>query len=131
MPLTLVEANTLWQAVVGEMGCTDDLVTVVVVKKEEARKLNKQYRGLDRATNVLTFSYDEGEHDVALCDQIAKEEAKEHGMSWRDYMAWLLVHAFLHAAGMDHERSLTEAELTRERERNILQQCGYKAVLSE
>jgi probable rRNA maturation factor len=68
------------------------------------------------------------EHDVALCLSVAEREAAERQVPVRDYAAVLLVHAFLHACGLDHERSEAEAEKMAEAERSALQRCGFTAV---
>lgn len=118
-------SSKLWQAARAYRQFPDDRVNVRVVSTEEIRKLNKKYRGKDKATNVLTFSYDK-EHDIALCLDVAEREAEEKRVGERDYVAWLLVHAFLHATGLDHERSEEEAREMEQAERDILTRAGYQ-----
>jgi metalloprotein, YbeY/UPF0054 family len=126
-PLQVAEVERLWEEARQYRNFSDEQVNIRCVSAEEMRTLNGQYRGQDKATNVLTFSYPE-EHDVALCLEVGRKEAAERGMSLRDYTALLLTHAFLHAAGLDHERSEREAEETKTAERIILERAGFSAL---
>lgn len=117
----------MWEATRRYRNWPDDQVNVRVVSEDEIHALNKKYRGKDYVTNILTFSYDH-EHDVAVCLEVARQEAKERRVSERDYVAWLLVHAFLHATGMDHERSEEEARSMEKAEREILEQAGFPVI---
>jgi probable rRNA maturation factor len=125
--LSLEDIERLWQVTRAWRDYPDDDVNIKTVSEEEMRTLNMQYRGKDAPTNVLTFSY-EGEHDVALCLDVAREEAGGRGAELRDYTALLLTHAFLHVTGMDHERSEREAQNTEEAERKILRAAGFSAA---
>ncbi|OGY31251.1 MAG: rRNA maturation RNase YbeY [Candidatus Andersenbacteria bacterium RIFCSPHIGHO2_02_FULL_45_11] len=124
-----IEYAALWDAV-----CTrfperkNDSVSVRVVSVEEITDLNSRYRNKNSATNVLTFSYTDTaayEHDIALCIDVAEQEAAQRGVPLRDYIALLVVHAMLHAAGLDHEQSLTEDKKTRALEKEVLSECGF------
>jgi probable rRNA maturation factor len=124
--LTDKEVATLWELTRGETVFSDDIVSVQCVSAEEMKRLNFEYRKKDSPTNVLTFSYNEDhEHDVSLCMDVAEKEAQERGDTIRDYVALLLVHAFLHVCGMDHERSLGEAKKTEDIEKKILSTAGF------
>lgn len=123
------EYAVLWDAV-----CTrfperkSDSVSVRVVSIQEITELNNRYRNKNSVTNVLTFSYTDTvpyEHDIALCVDVAEKEARLRGVPLRDYTALLVVHAMLHAAGLDHEQSRTEDEKTRTLEKEILSECGF------
>ncbi len=109
-------------------------VTVRIVDEEEGRALNRDYRGKDYATNVLTFAYDEGEDmplpeglplmgDLVLCRQVVEREAAEQGKSVDAHYAHLSVHGMLHLQGFDHEIE-AEAEEMEARERAILAELG-------
>lgn len=124
LPVSYDEIALLWTSTQEQLNIADDDINVQTVSAKEIQKLNKQYRQKDKPTNVLTFTYD-GEHDVALCEDIAKEEAEQHGVSFRDYTAWLLAHAFVHAAGVDHEKSRDEEERMKDLEKKILKKSGF------
>ena len=84
-------------------------LTIRFVDAEEGRVLNREYRGKDYATNVLTFAYSEGEDsavtqaDIILCTDVLQREAAEQHKSIEAHTAHLLVHGVLHAQGYDHE----------------------------
>ena len=84
----------------------DAEMTVRVVGEAEARTLNRDYRGKDYATNVLTFDYAKAPlvtADLVLCGPVVAREAAVQGKSLQAHYAHLLVHASLHAQGYDHE----------------------------
>lgn len=81
-------------------------LTVRVVDEAEGRALNRDFRGKDYATNVLTFDY--SAHpvlcaDLVLCAPVVEREAQQQGRRLEDHYAHLLVHGALHALGWDHE----------------------------
>ena len=123
--LTPQDAKHLWEETIAYAHHADDEVTARFVTEIESKKLNKEYRKKDKATNVLTFSYGEGTHDIALCLPVAEREASERQVGLREYVALLLVHAFLHAVGFDHERSEEEAKATSVAEQEILARAGF------
>ena len=136
-PLTLQEVTSLWQATIAYCTFTDEEVSVSCASSQEIQQLNKTYRGHDRATNVLTFTYPvdaapfvttPAEHDIVVCLEVAEQEATERNVAYKDYVALLLTHAFLHAAGMDHERSSKEQALTQKAEEEILNTAGFSRV---
>lgn len=124
----------LWTETRQRRDWDDEAVNITCVSEDEVRTLNRNYRLKDAPTNVLTFSYpaavagQRGEHDIALCLPVAEREAKERGIALRDYVALLLVHAFLHATGLDHEQSPeAEAQMT-QAEQEILSASGFAPI---
>jgi probable rRNA maturation factor len=90
----------------------DAELTVRIVGEEEARSLNRDYRGNDYATNVLTFDYTQTPivtADLVLCGPVVAREAAEQGKTLAAHYAHLLVHASLHAQGYDHETTESDA----------------------
>ncbi len=90
------------------------------VDDSEGRKLNRDYRGKDYATNVLTFAYDDAEPaidndivraDIVLCVDVLLREAQEQAISVVQHAAHLIVHGVLHAQGYDHEADDEAAEM--------------------
>jgi probable rRNA maturation factor len=87
-------------------------IAVRIVGPDEAQALNRQYRGKDYATNVLTFDYGQAaivSADLVLCGPVVEREAQEQGKPIEAHYAHLLVHGTLHAQGYDHEEGETEA----------------------
>jgi probable rRNA maturation factor len=96
------------------------------------RRLNRDYRRIDKPTNVLAFpaaenvAAGEGLHhygDVALAYETVAREAKAQGKSLADHTAHLVVHGVLHLLGFDHARD-GEAKRMEGRERAILAKLG-------
>lgn len=83
----------------------DATVTVRFVGTKEGRRLNRDFRARDYATNVLTFVYDEPAGlagDLVLCTPVLRREAREAGIPFLDHCAHLVVHGLLHLQGHDH-----------------------------
>ncbi|HEY4541302.1 MAG TPA: rRNA maturation RNase YbeY [Noviherbaspirillum sp.] len=92
-------------------------LTIRFVEAEEGRTLNRDFRGKDYATNVLTFAYTEDEEaettqaDIILCTDVLEREAAEQGKTVAAHAAHLIVHGVLHAQGYDHESDEEAAEM--------------------
>ncbi|HWP20240.1 MAG TPA: rRNA maturation RNase YbeY [Burkholderiaceae bacterium] len=102
-------------------------ITVRIVDEDEGRALNRDYRGKDYATNVLTFDYAHEPlvvADLILAAPVVEREAREMGKPLEAHYAHLLVHGTLHAQGYDHEAD-DEAEVMEARETEILQALGF------
>lgn len=101
-------------------------VTVRYVAESEARRLNREFRGKDYATNVLTFVYKAKplEGDIVICAPVVAREAKAQGKELAAHHAHLLVHGLLHLQGLDHERR-DEAGRMERRERRVLAALGF------
>ena len=87
-------------------------IAVRIVGDDAGRALNRQYRGKDYATNVLTFDYAQQPvvmADLVLCGPVVEREAREQGKALQAHYAHLLVHGTLHAQGYDHEADEGEA----------------------
>src|SRR5690242_4798444 len=87
-------------------------IAVRIVGEDEGRALNREYRGKDYATNVLTFDYAREPvvmADLVLCGPVVEREAREQGKTLEAHYAHLLVHGTLHAQGYDHELGEDEA----------------------
>ena len=95
-------------------------ITLRVVGAAEGRRLNRTYRGADRATNVLAFHAG----DVVLCHPVVVREARRQGKTVEAHYAHLVVHAMLHLRGYAHERS-RDAKRMEKRETAILTRLGY------
>jgi probable rRNA maturation factor len=103
-------------------------LSVRIVGTEEGQALNRQYRGKDYATNVLTFDYTREpvvSADLVLCGPVVEREAKEQGKSLEEHYAHLLVHGTLHAQGYDHELGEREAAEMEAVEILLLAAMGY------
>ncbi len=87
-------------------------ITVRIVGEDEGRSLNRDYRGKDYATNVLTFDYAHEPvvvADLVVCAPVVEAEARARGLALEAHCAHLLVHGTLHAQGLEHD-GVPEAE---------------------
>jgi probable rRNA maturation factor len=107
-------------------------VAVVLTDDAEIRALNKQWRGIDRPTNVLSFPAPEAPApvdaprslgDVVIAYEYLRREAELEGTPPLAHLAHLTVHGFLHLVGYDHVAD-DEAELMEELEARILATLG-------
>jgi probable rRNA maturation factor len=105
-------------------------LTIRLVDAGEGRALNRDYRGKDYATNVLTFAYDDGEPakaaaaklgedeeteptraDIVLCSDVLEAEAAQQNKTLEQHAAHLVVHGVLHAQGYDHDDDRQASEM--------------------
>ncbi|MBL8278538.1 MAG: rRNA maturation RNase YbeY [Pelomonas sp.] len=102
-------------------------IAVRIVDADEGRALNREYRGKDYATNVLTFDYAHEPvvgADLVICAEVVEREAAELGIPVLDHYAHMLVHGTLHAQGYDHEED-DEAACMEARETAIMAGLGF------
>jgi probable rRNA maturation factor len=102
-------------------------LTVLLADDEALRRLNREFRGKDKPTNVLSFpaaANPEGHlGDIAIAHGVAAAEAKAGAKSLADHAAHLTVHGVLHLLGHDHERE-DEADAMERLETKILARLG-------
>lgn len=95
------------------MDAKESIFTIIFVTPEEIHELNKQYRGVDRVTDVISFALEDA-HDISLtdvrvlgdiyiCIDRMKEQALEYGHSETRELSFLTVHGLLHLLGYDHQ----------------------------
>lgn len=102
-------------------------VTIRLVDAEEGRALNKEYRGKDYATNVLSFPYETEPvvcGDLVICPEVVAREAAEQNKPPAAHYAHLTVHGMLHLQGRDHDND-DDAEAMENEEKEILAALGY------
>ena len=123
-------------------------VAISFVGKEEIKKLNKDNRGIDKATDVLSFptlslvplqkiNMKDPEircdidpvtkhlmlGDIVICEDVAKANAEEYGHSFERELSYMVVHGFYHLMGYDHMVENDKKEM-REKEENILKKLN-------
>ncbi len=105
----------------------DAEIVLRFVDAREGRRLNREFRGKDYATDVLTFGYSQApvvQADLVICPAVVRSAARELRRPFRDRLAHLVVHASLHALGYDHDRPAA-ARAMEAREVAVLAALGY------
>ena len=103
-------------------------ITVRIVSADEGQRLNREFRGKDYATNVLTFDYADEPvvlADLVICAEVVEREAAEANIDIAAHYAHMLVHGTLHAQGYDHEVD-DEAECMERRESELMGALGFE-----
>jgi probable rRNA maturation factor len=106
---------------------TDAQVTLRLVGGREGRVLNRDFRGKDYATNVLTFAYPDIEPlagDIVLCAPVIARQARAQRKPVEAHYAHLVVHGMLHLQGYGHENS-GDARTMETLEAEIVVKLGY------
>ena len=137
-----LEAELLTKMEEGAVICVDQEgidsqrveISLTLVDAEEIQQLNRDYRNVDKVTDVLSFpQYDDlndlpedGEimlGDVIICRQRAEEQAAEFGHSVEREMVYLFVHSVCHLLGYDHMEDDEKAEM-RAKEESVMEQIN-------
>jgi probable rRNA maturation factor len=110
------------------------ILTIRIVGARESRRLNRDWRGKDKPTNVLSFPADPPASspqppaiplgDLAICAPVVSREAREQGKEARAHWAHMVIHGVLHLLGYDHEND-RDARSMESIEIRILEQLGY------
>lgn len=91
-------------AAIGKDGSS---ATIAFVSDSNIRRLNRQFRGIDKATDVLSFPADDADKlnlgDIAISVETAARQAKENDLTFDEEVAQLILHGLLHLCGYDHE----------------------------
>lgn len=112
-------------------------MTIRIVDKEEGTRLNRQYRGKDGPTNVLSFAYNNNagpaqpiSGDIVICAPVVEKEALEQNKDVRSHWAHMVVHGTLHLLGHDHLDE-KQAEAMEALEQSIMAGFGYANPYNE
>lgn len=126
---------------------TNLYISITLTNPEEIEKINKQYRNIDKATDVLSFPMFEKEDlekflvenskvsdvntqvdilgDIVISIPKVYEQAEEYGHSFERELAYMVVHGFYHLMGYDHMEE-ADKKIMRQKEENVLQNLGIK-----
>lgn len=102
------ELKRLMQQIGNLTDCREGTISISFVGEKRIRAINRCFRGKDKATNVLSFPFmdilpnEKIIGDIVICPSVALKEAKKYGNNFVDYIAFLLIHGFLHLLGYDH-----------------------------
>ena len=137
VPQEYVENVTAAAQKVGELyGVENGEVSITLTNNDYIHELNREYRGIDRPTDVLSFALNESEEpevtggsdinvlgDLVISVERAEEQAKDFGHSVKREMAFLTVHGMLHLLGYDHMEEADRLEMEKE-QRFVMEKLG-------
>ncbi len=112
----------------------DAIFNVIIVDNDYIHNLNRDYRGVDRETDVITFALEDDQTfnpeirvlgDIYISIEKAKSQAEEYGHSLIRELSFLAVHGFLHLLGYDHMKK-EEEEVMFKLQEEILDEVGIK-----
>ncbi len=118
------------------MNIKDSVMSIIIVDNEKIHEINKQYRNIDRPTDVISFALEEDETidepfktlgDIYISIDKVYEQAKEYNHSVKRELFFLVTHGFLHLLGYDHMTKEDEEEMFSLQE-EILDNYGVKRV---
>ncbi len=137
VPAEYVQNVTAAAEKVGELyGVDNGEVSITLTNNDYIHELNREYRGIDRPTDVLSFALNESEEpevtggsninvlgDLVISVERAEEQAKDFGHSVKREMAFLTVHGMLHLLGYDHMEEADRLEMEKE-QRFVMEKLG-------
>lgn len=95
--------------------------SIIFVDENKIQELNKEYRGIDKITDVISFALEDNEDsiyndmrvlgDIYICIPRAKEQAENYGHSIKRELSFLTVHGLLHLLGYDHIKKADEEKM--------------------
>lgn len=111
------------------------IFNIIFIDNEKIHKMNKEYRGIDRPTDVISFALEDDDTciqiedaprmlgDIYISTEKAKEQAEEYGHSFKREISFLAIHGLLHLLGYDHMEK-EEEKIMFERQELILDGFG-------
>lgn len=111
------ELDDLVEFLIEEFKLAEAIFSIIVVDEKTIQEINKEYRGIDKVTDVISFALEDEKNftaelrvlgDVYICLEKAKNQALEYGHSLKRELSFLTVHGLLHLLGYDHEEDETE-----------------------
>ena len=123
-PVDAVQFESQIGQILEKLEETDCELSLLLTDDVEIQELNRTYRDLDKATDVLSFPQDEDAvnetgdtllGDVVISVETAARQAEEHHLSFNEELILLTIHGILHLLGYDHERSPQEARIMQDK----------------
>lgn len=132
----LAQVEKVLQAAIEKESLEQVLFNVIIVDNKYIHELNKNYRNIDRETDVITFALEDEEEmispegkrilgDIYISIEKAKEQAEAYGHSLQRELCFLAVHGFYHLLGYDHMEKEDEVIMFQKQE-EVLNECEIK-----
>ena len=110
------------------------IISCTLVGLEKSHQVNKEYRHIDRPTDVISFAYNDNEDvvlevddlgEIVICLDIARKQAQEYAHPVMRELAFLFIHGFLHLLGYDHVNDEEKAKIMFALQNDILNSFEY------
>ena len=85
-------------------------LSVVIVSKAEIKKINKQYRDINKPTDILSFPLSENFGEIYINPEMTKLEAKKFDRDYENFFGFLFIHGLVHLKGFDHGSTMESIE---------------------
>ncbi|MBI5234492.1 MAG: rRNA maturation RNase YbeY [Deltaproteobacteria bacterium] len=123
-------AKDMALAVLEELDVEGKELSVLLTDDKEIRALNQRYRGLDKATDVLSFPMDDPQvmGDVVISVDAVSRQASAYGKGLEQELARLIIHGILHLLGYDHVKGTSRAASMRSKEKEILEVFNLRGL---
>lgn len=135
LDLEIKELKELLNKVCIDEDLGDGEFNVILVNKDKIQELNREYRGIDRVTDVISFALEDDDTfnledyrmlgDIYICIEKAKEQSKEYGHSFKRELSFLTIHGLLHLLGYDHMNEEDE-KIMFARQEEVLSRYGIE-----
>lgn len=125
--------NEVLDYAIKKLDIKNSIFDIIFIDDEEMHKLNKEYRGIDRTTDVLSFALNDNKHIDAFVNSLGdifisipkmKSQAEEYGHSEERELSFLALHGLLHLLGYDHTLGKKEEEEMFGLQKEILNELG-------
>lgn len=125
--------NEVLDYAIKKLDIKNSIFDIIFIDDEEMHKLNKEYRGIDRTTDVLSFALNDNKHIDAFINSLGdifisipkmKSQALEYGHSEKRELSFLALHGLLHLLGYDHTLGKKEEEEMFGLQKEILNELG-------
>lgn len=125
--------NEVLDYAINKLDIKNSIFDIIFIDDEEMHKLNKEYRGIDRTTDVLSFALNDNKHidtivnslgDIFISIPKMKSQAEEYGHSEKRELSFLALHGLLHLLGFDHTLGKKEEEEMFGLQKEILNDLG-------
>ena len=85
-------------------------LSLAFVDEKTSQKINKEYRGKDRPTNILSFLLHKNEGEILICPPVVRREAKNFERNFSQFMGFLVIHGMFHLKGHEHSSTMERLE---------------------
>lgn len=125
--------NKVLDYAINKLNINNSIFDIIFIDDEEMHKLNKEYRGIDRTTDVLSFALNDNKHidtiinslgDIFISIPKMKSQAIEYGHTEKRELSFLALHGLLHLLGYDHTLGKKEEEEMFGLQKEILNELG-------